>query len=207
MVSRQDATLNLSRLLTHAPGVEPEVEGEGLLLPSVEQANELGLRLETPLSWRVIVRSTGGDDDFIAEGEVSGTAVMECRRCLRDVETSMSSDFLYPMVYEPGSDKGLALIEAPLPGDVDDIESLDDAGEDRLSFGRPDVDFAPLLLQVFAIDLPLTVLCKASCRGLSLDGVDLNEFPDHVPEGTQDEDATTPSPFAALQDLDLDSRS
>lgn len=208
MVSRQDATLNLSSLLAHAPGVEPEVEGEGLLTPSAEKANEIGLRLETPLSWRVMVRSTGGDDDFIADGEVTGTAVMECRRCLRDVDATVTSEFLYPMVYEPGTDKGLTLIEAPLPGEVDDIDALDDAGEDRLSFGRPDVDFAPLLLQVFAIDLPLTALCKETCKGLSLDGVDLNEFPDHVPEGSQEEvDETETSPFAVLKDLDLDSRS
>lgn len=208
MVSRQDATLNLSRLLAHAPGVEPEVEGSGALAPSDEQASALGLRPAGPLSWHVMVRSTGGDDDFIAEGEVSGSAVMECRRCLRDVETSVTSSFLYPMVYEPATEADLSLIEAPLAGEVDDIDVLDDAGEDRLSFGRPEVDFAPLLLQVFAIDLPLTVLCKETCRGLSLDGVDLNEFPDHVPEDAhpaQEEDA--PSPFAVLKDLDLDSRS
>lgn len=208
MVSRHDATLNLSRLLSHAPGDEPEVEGGGALTPSDERASQLGLRLAGPLSWHVVVRSTGGDDDFIAEGEVSGTAVMECRRCLKDVETSVTSSFLYPMVYEPATDASLSLIEAPLAGEVDDIDVLDDAGEDRLAFGRPEVDFTPLLLQVFAIDLPLTVLCKETCRGLSLDGVDLNEFPDHVPEDTgpgQDEDA--PSPFAVLKDLDLDSRS
>jgi uncharacterized protein len=206
MVSRQDATLNLSSLLAHAPGDAPEVAGEGLVAPSDAQLDEAGLRLAGPLHWNVVVRSTGGDDDFIAEGEVGGTAVMECRRCLREVETSVTADFLYPMVYRPGTG-GLRLIEAPLDGDAPDVDPLDDPGEDRLAFGTPDVDFAPLLLQVFAIDLPLTVLCKESCRGLSLDGVDLNEFPDHVPEGStapSDDDAS--SPFAVLEDLDLDSR-
>lgn len=208
MVSRQDATLNLSSLLAHAPGDAPEVEGEGLLAPSDPQLAEIGLRLAGPLSWHVVVRSTGGDDDYIAEGEVGGTAVMECRRCLRDVETSVSADFLYPMVYRPGKGAGLRLIEAPLDDEATDVDAHDDPGEDRLAFGTPQVDFAALLLQVFAIDLPLTVLCKESCRGLSLDGVDLNEFPDHVPEGSTaaSEDDAASSPFAVLEDLDLEPR-
>lgn len=206
MVSRQDALLNLSSLLTHAPGAPTEVEGEGLLMPSDEQLRADGLRLSGPLPWHVTVRNTGGDDDFIAEGEVSGTAVMECRRCLVDVEASTSASFVYPMVYRPDKDGTMTLIEAPLAGDVADLDPLDDVGEDRLSFGRPEVDFAFLLRQLFAIDLPLTVLCKEDCRGLSIDGVDLNEHPDHRPEGA-DRQEEPASPFAVLEDLDLDSRS
>lgn len=196
MVSRQDALLNLSRLLSHAPGTDPEVEGEGLLAPSEAQLAEAGLRLGGPLHWRVLVRSTGGDEDFLAEGEVDGTAVMECRRCLTEVDTEVETNFLYPMVYRPAQEADLALLETPV-GDVED--ALED--EDVLAFGRPEVDFAPLLRQVFAIDLPLTALCREECRGLATDGVNLNEHPDHVPEGEIPEEE---SPFAALKDLDLD---
>jgi len=206
MVSRQDALMNLSSLLAHGPGAPTEVEGEGLLQPSEQQLRGDGLRLAGPLAWRVVVRNTGGDDDFIAEGEVSGAAVLECRRCLKDVETPVTATFFYPMVYEPRKEGSLALIEAPLAEEADDLGALDDAGEDRLTFGRPEVDFAPLLRQVFAIDLPLTVVCSESCRGLSIDGVDLNEHPDHVPEGAEDtsEGDEASSPFAALKDIDLD---
>ena len=197
MVSRPDALLNLSRLLSHAPGVDPEARGEGLLMPTDAQLRADGLRLAAPLSWQIVVRSTGGDDDFIADGAVSGTAVMECRRCLTDVDTDVTGSFLYPMVYRPAQEADLELLENPV-GDVDD--ALED--EDVLAFGTPEVDFAPLLRQVFAIDLPLAALCREECRGLSTDGVNLNEHPDHVPEG---EDAQPEeSPFAALRDLDLD---
>lgn len=206
MVSRQDALLNLSSLLAHAPGAPLEVGGEGSLVPTDAELRADGLQLAGPLAWRITVRNAGGDDDYIAEGEVTGTAVLECRRCLTDVETPVTASFLYPMVYHPGRYKGLTLIEAPLPGDVDDVEPLDDPGEDRLAFGRPEVDFAPLLRQLFAIDLPLTALCKEDCRGLSLDGVNLNEHPDHRPEGTDDPQEAE-SPFAVLGDLDLESRS
>jgi uncharacterized protein len=206
MVSRQDALLNLSSLLAHAPGAPTESYGEGALMPSDEQLRADGVRLAGPLHWRITVRSTGGDDDLLAEGEVEGTAVMECRRCLTDVETPVHAAFLYPMVYRPGKAAGLTLVEAPLDADAYDVGALDDPGEDRLAFGRPEVDFAPLLRQLFAIDLPLTVLCKEDCRGLSIDGVNLNEHPDHRPAGS-DRQQETESPFAVLEDLDLESRS
>ncbi|MEX2502559.1 MAG: hypothetical protein WD336_09300, partial [Trueperaceae bacterium] len=75
--------------------------------------------------------------------------------------------------------------------------------EDRLTFGRPEVDFAFLLRQLFAIDMPITSLCREDCRGLATDGVNLNEHPDHVPSDAHP-DRTENSPFAALEDLDLD---
>lgn len=187
MVSRPDAELNLANLLSHAPGADSDVEAEGLLEPTPEALEELGLRVEGPLAWRVAVRNTGGDDDFIVTGEVEGTAVIECRRCLTEVPTPVHSSFAYPMIYKPGADE-LTLIED------------DEADEDLLAFGRPSVDFAPLLTQVFAIDQPLTALCREDCRGLSVDGVNLNEHPDHeAPRQTEPE----PSPFAVLKDLDL----
>lgn len=204
MVSRQDALLNLSSLLTHTPGAPSEVEGQGRLMPTDAQLAEDGLRLAEPIAWSVTVRGTGGDDDFIAEGEATGTAVLECRRCLTDVPTTVTAEFLYPMAYKPGQATGLTLIETPPAGEDDEPLAQAEAGEDVLAFGRPEVDFAPLIRQVFAIDLPLTVLCKEDCRGLSIDGVNLNEHPDHRPEGAEDEAPRPPSPFAVLSDLDVD---
>lgn len=189
MVTRQDALLNVARLLSHAPGATSEVVAEGLLEPGEAELNAGGLRLQGPLQWRVTVRNTGGDEDFIAEGEVEGMALMECRRCLKDVGTPVHAQFLYPMEYDPSQAEGLALLEAS------------GGAEDRLAFNAPEVDFAELLTQVFAIDLPLTALCRVACRGLSVDGVDLNEHPDHQPD---EQDVTETSPFAVLKDLDID---
>ncbi|MDZ7799250.1 MAG: DUF177 domain-containing protein [Trueperaceae bacterium] len=201
MVPRQDAILNLSRLLSHAPGLDPEVVGDGMLAPTAAQLEADGLRLHGPLSWHVVVRSTGGTDDFLAEGEVSGTAVMECRRCLSDAFVEVKASFIYPMVYRPAQEANLLLLEAPLrDGELE--EALDQ--DDVLAFGAPEADFGPLLRQVFAIDLPLTGLCRPDCRGLSVDGVDLNQHPDHVAPNAEGGPA---SPFEVLKDLDVDSRS
>jgi uncharacterized protein len=181
-----DATLNLSQLLHH-DATDYEVSGEGLLLPEEALLESGGLRLAGPLEWQLTVRSTGGDDDFILDGRVAGTALMECRRCLEDVPVSVESDLIYPMVYRPGS------------GELTLVENGEDE-EELLSFGRPDVDFAPLLTQVFAIDLPLTALCREDCRGLAADGVNLNEHPEH---GGAPATPDAASPFAALKKLEL----
>jgi uncharacterized protein len=200
------ALLNLAPLLSHAPGGASEVEAEGDLVPTAEELAKDGLRLAGPLAWRVVVRNTGGDDDLIAEGEVEGTALMECRRCLEDVPTDVHASFLYPMVYKPSQEADLALVEAPLVNVEDDLAPHDELAEDRLSVGSPEVDFAPLLAQVFAIDLPLTALCSPSCRGLATDGTNLNEHPDHVPADAPEPEAPS-SPFDVLADLDVESSS
>lgn len=202
VTSSSEALLNLSSLLTSAPGAPLEVVGEGLLAPDAADLQSIGLALAGPLVWSVTVRSTGGDDDFIAEGTVAGTSIMECRRCLTEVEVPVEAEFLYPMHYQPSQDANLVLIEAPLPSEVEDLDGIDETGEDRLSFAAPEVDFGPLLLQLFAIEQPLTALCREDCRGLSTDGVNLNEYPDHQGEEPAEVEKES-SPFEGLRDLDL----
>jgi uncharacterized protein len=187
MVSRREATLNLSALLRHAPGAPDDVSAEDELEPDAEALEAHGLAIRGPLAWSLHVVNAGGDDDFVVTGEVHGTALLECRRCLTEVAEPVTASFVYSMRYRPGEATVVRLTE-------------DEAEEDLLEFEQPLVDFAPLLVQLFAIDLPLTVLCRDDCRGLAVDGVNLNEHPGHVPDertGAKD------SPFDALKDLDV----
>jgi uncharacterized protein len=186
---RHDATLNLASLLRHAPGDIAETEGEGLLVPETAVLEQNGLRLDGPLAWRLSVIGTGGDDDFVLQGEVRGQAVQECRRCLIDVTSEVEADLVYPMIYRPGTGT-LTLLES-------------EGDDDLLAFGRPEVDFAPLLTQIFAVEQQLAALCREDCQGLSLDGVNLNDHPDHVAPTESDAPESAPSPFASLRDLDL----
>lgn len=197
MQAGRDAILNLSSLLHHSPDSELEVEAEGLLEPTEDLLQADGLSLAAPLEWDVRVFNAGGDDDFIVDGSVSGVAVLDCRRCLTRVEVDVETEFVYPMLYRPSD----------LPMTLDE---LDDDEEERLVFGNPQVDFAPLLTQLFAIEVPLTALCKPDCLGLDEDGVNLNEHPERVPPGAVKRDAgSTPSPFAdlekVLKDIDITS--
>ena len=193
MHARRDATLNLSSLLHHSPGSDIEVEEEGLLEPTEDLLQADGLSLAGPLEWNVRVFNTGGDDDFIVDGSVAGVAVLDCRRCLTRVEVEVDTEFVYPMLYRPSD----------LPMRLDE---LDDDEEERLVFGTPQVDFAPLLTQLFAIEVPLTALCKPDCLGLDEDGVNLNEHPDRAHKHVV---SPQPSPFAgleeALKDIDIKS--
>jgi len=187
MVSRRDATMNLAALLRHSPGADDDVSAEGALEPDDEVLQALALRLDGPIEWSLQVINAGGDDDFVVTGDAHGTAVLECRRCLTDVSTDVQTSLVYAMRYRPGDATEVQLVD-------------DEAGEDVLEFAQPLVDFAPLLAQVFAIEQPLTVLCREDCRGLSIDGVNLNDHPDHVADERVQEKA---SPFEKLKDIDL----
>lgn len=178
--------LNLASILNQDASIY-EVREEGLLYPEAGLESD-GLKLKDGIAWRLVVRSTGGDDDFILEGNLSGQAFMDCRRCLDEVEVEAATSFIYPMIYKQGVE-GLTLSE-------------DDSDEgDLLIFGQPEVDFADLIAQLFAIEVPLTALCKEDCKGLSSDGVNLNHHPEHkvldevIPEKE--------SPFAVLKDIEL----
>ncbi len=187
MVSRRDATVNLAALLRHSPGADDDVSAEGALEPDDDVLQALGLRLDGAIEWSLQVINAGGDDDFVVTGDVHGTAMLECRRCLTDVSADVQTSLVYAMRYRPGDATEVRLVD-------------DEAGEDVLEFAQPLVDFAPLLVQVFAIEQPLTVLCREDCKGLSIDGVNLNDHPDHVADERVQEKA---SPFEKLKDIDL----
>jgi uncharacterized protein len=183
---RDTATLNLAKLILQN-GQDFEVEDEGLLMPSDELLESDGLRLSEPIHWHLTVRDTGGDGNFLLEGHATTTAVLECRRCLTDVPTEISTEFYYPMIYRPG------------PAELKLLETNDEEDE-TLLFGKPQVDFAELVTQLLAMELPLTVLCREDCKGLSPEGVNLNDHPEaeNTPQAAESE-----SPFAALKDLKL----
>ncbi|MFN2323969.1 MAG: hypothetical protein ABR510_13560, partial [Trueperaceae bacterium] len=61
MVSRRDASINLTALLRRAPGSDDEVADEGLLEPTADLLAADGLRLAAPLAWSLTVTRIGGD--------------------------------------------------------------------------------------------------------------------------------------------------
>jgi uncharacterized protein len=181
---RDTATLNLAKLILQN-GQDFEVEDEGLLMPSNDILEADGLRLKEPIHWQLTVRDTGGDGNFLLEGHATTTAIVECRRCLTDVPTEIATEFYYPMIYRPG------------PAELKLLETNDEDDE-TLLFGKPQVDFAEIITQLVALELPL--LCKEDCKGLSPEGVNLNEHPEAEKKL---EEAEPDSPFAALKDLKL----
>jgi uncharacterized metal-binding protein YceD (DUF177 family) len=184
MSTRGDATnntaaLNLASLLRHDPTTGGEVEGQGEFMPDPAWHSD-ELTFEEPLEYDLTVRSAGGDD-FIVTGNVSGEVDMPCRHCLEPVSVESRSDFLYPMKYRPGKG-GLEMV-------------FDDEEDEVLVFGKPQVDFAEMLTEIFSVDLPLAVECP--------EGVACDRLSERYAERTE---TATPSPFASLEDFDVESK-
>lgn len=192
MQTQQDVTLNLASLLGFRGD---DSVAEGVWQPEAERVETLELDLPEPLTWRIRIQRVSGDEDvYLFDAKVSGVARMACRRCLSEVDVPVSTSLVYTLHYEPSSN--------PVPGAVFLREMQ---SEDVLVFQRPEVDFGDLLLEMLAVELPLTVLCREDCKGLSLDGVNLNEHPEAAQQDEQ-EDAErdiNESPFAVLRDLDV----
>lgn len=179
MSTRRDATLNLASLLRHDLNTGGEVEGKGEFMPDPSWHSD-EVRYEEPLGYELSVRSAGGED-YLVTGSATGKAIMPCRHCLEGVEVPSRSDFVYPMKYRPGR-TGLEMV-------------FDDEEDELLVFGRPEVDFAEMITEIFSVDLPLAVECPegVSCERLS--------------ERYAQRAATAPeSPFASLEDFDVESK-
>jgi len=188
---QDDATLNLASLLGFRGD---DLVVEGVWHPDAERLEPLNLTLSEPLTWRIRIQRISGDEDvYLFDAKVAATARLACRRCLTEVDVPVSTSLVYTLHYEPSSN--------PAPGAVLLREA--EHQEDILVFQRPEVDFGDLLLEMLAVELPLTVLCREDCKGLSLEGINLNEHPEAAQaQESQDED-TNESPFAVLRDLDV----
>jgi uncharacterized protein len=126
------------------------------------------LPLEGDTRWSVTVSSAG--DEYWLSGEVHGTVLMECRRCLKPTPQKIDAYFQHLLEYHPGLDE-LTLVEG-------------EDGEEVYHFGGPDLDLSFFISQAFALAMPLTALCDESCKGLCpVCGAALNTTDcGHVPE-------------------------
>jgi len=126
------------------------------------------LPLQGDTLWNVTVSSAG--DEYWLSGEVHGTVMMECRRCLKPTPQKVDAYFQHLLEYHPGIER-LALVEG-------------EDGEEVYHFGEPDLDLSFFIAQAFALAMPYTALCDESCKGLCpVCGADLNTTNcGHVPQ-------------------------
>jgi len=130
--------------------------------------------------WKATVTHTG--DEFWLSGEIHGTALLECRRCLKPTPVPIHAYFQHLLSYQPGVE-GVKLVERP--------------EEEVYYFGHPELDLSGILHQAFALELPLTALCHDECAGLCpVCGADLNET-----DCGHAEELKKKTPFVALEGL------
>ncbi|WP_034387898.1 DUF177 domain-containing protein [Deinococcus sp. YIM 77859] len=159
------------------------------------------LRFARPAPFDVNVNSLGGNEMYL-QGYFHPVVVMECARCLREVEVPLQLKLGTLLRYDPA-------VDAPF---LEEAES----GEEVLVFGDPDLDLSAYLAETALLAAPLSVLHAPDCKGLcQVCGHDLNEGPcEHsaqVPVEKIDDELGNPegtvharqNPFAALRDLKL----
>lgn len=162
---------------------------------------EQTLRFARPAPFQVDVNSLGGSEMYL-QGRFQPALILECARCLRDVEAPLDLRLGTLLRYDPSANTPF----------LEEAES----GEEVLVFGDPDLDLGAYLAETTLLAAPLSVLHAPDCKGLcQVCGHDLNEGPcEHraqVPVEEIDDLLGTPegsvharqNPFAGLRDLKL----
>lgn len=193
-------SLHLARILNDTGEVrgEGEVDHLNLVREAAVEGGEpelVPIPVAGPVRWKASI-SNVGRDEFWLNGRVSGTAVMECSRCLEPTPVPVTASFEHLLRYDPKVET------ARLEYGDDDQEAI--------VFGDPSFDLMPVLAEAFSFAMPLSVLHDPACRGLcAVCGANLNA----VPEGecavgradcphVQHDRAEDPSnPFAKLRGL------
>lgn len=141
-------SINLARLLREGG----TAEADGVIEGQIELGSET-IPLEGNAPWRVSVTGVSGEggQEFWMSGEIAGNAVLECRRCLTPTATPVRAHFQNLLRYQPG---------------IEGIEVLEEDDEEIFLFGHPELDLEPFLTEAFALEVPITVLCKEDCKGL-----------------------------------------
>lgn len=110
--------------------------------------------------------SRAGTGRYYWSGRVEATAAVACRRCLKDVSTSVSEE-VHVLFVEPGD------------------EVADDPDAYRIPAHAQSIDLRPAVREQWMLAAPEYVLCREDCRGLCPRcGADLNAGPCSCPPET-----------------------
>lgn len=191
--------IHLGSLLRTSSDAQAAGELHHLVYP--QGGTEQTLNFARPAPYSASINALSGGEMYL-QGYFRPTLVLECARCLRDVEVPLDLKLGTLMRYEPGAEEPY-LEEA-------------ETGEEVLVFGDPDLDLSAYLAETALLSAPLSALHAPDCKGLcQVCGHDLNDGPcEHmaqVPIEEIDDELGTPegtvharqTPFASLRDLQL----
>ena len=117
----------------------------------------LGLVFQEPVQVEGVLQETG-DGDFLWHGQVRGTLVGECRRCLTEVTLDVHDDVDVLFSADP------ELVEDP------SVYALDPESDE--------VDVTSAVREEIALRVSVFPLCRPDCKGLCAKcGADLNAGP------------------------------
>lgn len=143
---RYPLRINVGFLLNQAVGTYRDIHFE---FPELKFSEDLDTR-----EFRGVVRLTRTPQGILAHGDFQTSVKAECVRCLSEFYQPLVTTFdeLYAFTNRSTTESGLKLPE--------------DAN----------LDFAPLLREYFLLEVPISPLCRADCKGLCMEcGTNLNE--------------------------------
>ncbi|MDX2007502.1 MAG: DUF177 domain-containing protein [Meiothermus sp.] len=160
----------------------------GEIVGQIELEHER-IPLDGAAKWKASATRVDGEQglEFWLSGEIAGTALLECARCLDPTPTPVRANFQYMLRYQNG---------------LHGLEVVEEGDEEIFLFGNPSLDLTPFLSEAFALELPYTVLCREDCQGLCEHcGANLNRTPDCCEARKQPKEGKM---AAALQKLNLE---
>ena len=159
-----------------------------LEMPELKAGPDL-LRFSEPLPWSAFIANTG-EGSLLVSGSISGTATVDCARCLEPFELDLDGEIEgFIFLKDPGDD---------LPEDMeeDEFEVVDE---------HRGVDIRPFLEAALVLDVPLVPLHDEDCKGLCPNcGKNLNEGPCDCSNEPDPDFEVAKNPFAALKDFKFD---
>ncbi len=122
--------------------------------------SELGLEnLEFPIhDIDIVFRLLEAEGGFYLTGQLTGTAELQCHRCLTDFEYALDLELKALIVYEKHRD----------------LE--DEAGVIEIDAYSQEIDLTKFIRDSILLDIPYKILCSEDCNGLCPQcGTNLNE--------------------------------
>jgi uncharacterized protein len=140
-------TVSVAEILGR-PGAYRDIE----IAKPLDEVRTALARLQQAVAARL--RAESVVEGILVTGQVGGTAILQCARCLKQLPAQVEVD-VCELYYGPGH------------------EPLED--EDAYSVKGVEVDLEPMLRDAVALALPLNPLCEEACKGLCARcGKDLN---------------------------------
>ena len=144
-------SFDLSEIASHAVQVDGSLGADD---PVWEEGDP---RPATPIHVTGRLSLAGAPGRAYWQGHLAGTAHIQCRRCLTDVEVDVEDD-VHVLFAQP-----------------DDEDSADDPDVYPIDPRRGELDLRPAVREQWLLATPAYVLCRDDCRGLCAScGTDLN---------------------------------
>ena len=128
---------------------------EGFINPDSDSFEGCAFILGEPLNVSLTAR-WAGSGEIVLRGSFIGSAVQDCRRCLKSVEQIVDTEIT--MVFTPS-----------------DLSEIEDDETRRIDLRKNDIDMTPHIRDELILSIPMYIECQPNCKGLCAGcGVNLN---------------------------------